>query len=64
MTIKVTLMSESECENLVREATEASKHSLDISAGLFEDAAKCYDKLGDRKKQANTSPLQEIFFLT
>ncbi len=56
-------MPETECEDLVREGTEASKHSLTISAGLFEDAAKCYDHKGDRKKAGQYLTLAGDFFL-
>ena len=63
MTIEVTLMPQSKCEELVREATEASKHSLQISAGIFSDAAKCYDQLGDRKKAGQYLTLAGDFFL-
>ena len=63
MTIEVTIMPQSKCEELVREATEASKHSLQISAGIFSDAAKCYDRLGDRKKAGQYLTLAGDFFL-
>jgi len=63
MTRVVTLMQQSDCEELVREATEASKHSLDVSAAIFEEAAKCYDKLGDRKKAGQYLTLAGDFFL-
>ncbi|MFX1282474.1 MAG: hypothetical protein ACFFB5_02420 [Promethearchaeota archaeon] len=56
-------MQQSDCEELVREATEASKHSLDVSATIFEEAAKCYDKLGDRKKAGQYLTLAGDFFL-
>ncbi|MHA2243586.1 MAG: hypothetical protein ACXADY_01325 [Candidatus Hodarchaeales archaeon] len=56
-------MPQSKCEELVREATEASKHSLQISAGFFVDAAKCYDRLGDRKKAGQYLMLAGDFFL-
>lgn len=60
---KVTRMQPSDCEELVDEATEASKHSLDVSAKIFEDAAKCFDKLGDRNKAGQYLTLAGDFFL-
>ncbi len=56
-------MPKTDCEDLVREGTEASKHSLTISASLFEDAAKCYDDKGDRKKAGQYLTLAGDFFL-
>ncbi|UCE12520.1 MAG: hypothetical protein JSV04_10025 [Candidatus Heimdallarchaeota archaeon] len=56
-------MQQSECEELAQEAMEASKHSLQISANLFEEAAKCYDRLGDRKKAGQYLTLAGDFFL-
>ncbi|UCG02063.1 MAG: hypothetical protein JSW11_21025 [Candidatus Heimdallarchaeota archaeon] len=56
-------MQSSDCEKLVEEATEASKHSLDVSAKIFEDAAKCFDKLGDRRKAGQYLTLAGDFFL-
>ena len=52
-----------DCEKLVNEATEASKHSLDVSAKIFEEAAKCFDKTGDRKKAGQCLTLAGDFFL-
>ncbi|MFW9903991.1 MAG: hypothetical protein ACFFFH_06630 [Candidatus Thorarchaeota archaeon] len=52
-----------DCEKLVKEATEASKHSLDLSAKIFEEAAKCFDKEGDRKKAGQCLTLAGDFFL-
>ena len=56
-------MQTSDCEALVNEATEASKHSIDVSAKIFEDAASCFDKLGDRKKAGQCLTLAGDFFL-
>ncbi|MFX0015771.1 MAG: hypothetical protein ACFFB2_01150 [Promethearchaeota archaeon] len=56
-------MQPSECEELVREATEASRHSLEVSARIFEDAAKCFDKQGDRKKAGQYLTVAGDFFL-
>ncbi|UCG90381.1 MAG: hypothetical protein JSU57_01225 [Candidatus Heimdallarchaeota archaeon] len=63
MSDQVAPMQQSDCEELVREATEASKHSLDVSAAIFEDAAKCYDQQGDRKKAGQYLILAGDFFL-
>jgi hypothetical protein len=52
-----------DCEELLNEATEASKHSLDVSAKIFEEAAKCFDKTGDRKKAGQCLTLAGDFFL-
>lgn len=52
-----------DCEKLVEEAMEASKHSLEVSAKIFEDVAKCFDKLGDRKKAGQYLTLAGDFFL-
>jgi hypothetical protein len=52
-----------DCEELVNEATEASKHSLDVSAKIFEEAAKCFDKTGDRRKAGQCLMLAGDFFL-
>lgn len=56
-------MQQNECEELVHEAMEASKHSVQISATIFEEAAKCYDLLGDRKKAGQYLTLAGDFFL-
>ncbi len=56
-------MSNSDCESFVNEAEDASKHSLEISASLFEDAAKCYDRQGDRKKSGQYLTIAGNFFL-
>ena len=56
-------MSQTNCDELVREATKASKHSLHISAGIFEDAAKCYDRIGDRRKAGQYLMLAGDFFI-
>ena len=56
-------MQTSDCEALVNEATEASRHSIDVSAKIFEDAASCFDKLGDRKKAGQCLTLAGDFFL-
>jgi hypothetical protein len=39
-----------ECATLAKEAESASKHSLDIASSIYEDAAKCYDEEGNRRK--------------
>ncbi|MFX1505365.1 MAG: hypothetical protein ACFFDC_04535 [Promethearchaeota archaeon] len=52
-----------DCEKLLNEATEASKHSLDVSAKIFEEAAKCFDKTGDRKSAGQCLTLAGDFFL-
>ncbi|MHA2303870.1 MAG: hypothetical protein ACXACU_00670 [Candidatus Hodarchaeales archaeon] len=56
-------MSKSDCENFVKEADDALKHSLEIAASLFEDAAKCYDRQGDRKKSGQYLTIAGNFFL-
>ncbi len=53
----------SDCKRLVREGDEASKHSLDIAASLFEEAAKCFDRQGDRKKAGQYLTIAGNFFL-
>ncbi len=40
----------SECEQLAREGDKASQHSLEIAAGIYEDAARCFDQQGVRDK--------------
>jgi hypothetical protein len=47
----------------VREGDEASKHSLEIAASLFEEAAKCFDRQGDRKKAGQYLTIAGNFFL-
>jgi hypothetical protein len=56
-------MNLSDCERLVEEADEASKHSLEIAADIFEDAAKCFDGKGERQKAGKFLTLAGDFFL-
>lgn len=56
-------MGSEECESLVKEAEDTSKHSLDIAAEIFEDAAKCYDKEGNRRKSGQFLTLAGDFLL-
>ena len=53
----------SDCDGLVREGDEASKNSLETAASLFEEAAKCYDRQGDRKKAGQYLTIAGNFFL-
>ncbi|MFX0207911.1 MAG: hypothetical protein ACFFDT_18120 [Candidatus Hodarchaeota archaeon] len=56
-------MKLSDCERLVEEADEASKHSIEIAADIFEDAAKCFDGKGERQKAAQFLTLAGDFLL-
>lgn len=56
-------MPNSDCVQLVKEGDEASRHSLEIAASLFEDAAKCFDRQGDRKKAGQYLTIAGNFFL-
>ena len=60
---KVKIMSNSDCDKLVREGDEASKDSLERAASIFEEAAKCYDRQGDRKKAGQYLTIAGNFFL-
>lgn len=53
----------SECEKLAREGEEASKHSLEIAAGIFEDTSRCFDRQGIRSKAGQYLTLAGDLFL-
>ncbi|MFX0051599.1 MAG: hypothetical protein ACFE8U_09945, partial [Candidatus Hermodarchaeota archaeon] len=56
-------MKLTDCEKLVEEADEASKHSIEIAADIFEDAAKCFDGKSERQKAGKFLTLAGDFFL-
>ncbi|MFX0171278.1 MAG: hypothetical protein ACFE9L_05110 [Candidatus Hodarchaeota archaeon] len=56
-------MKLSDCERLIEEADEASKHSIEIAADIFEDAAKCFDGKSEREKAGKFLTLAGDFFL-
>ncbi|MFW9778621.1 MAG: hypothetical protein ACFFE8_07170 [Candidatus Heimdallarchaeota archaeon] len=43
-------MGSEKCSALANEAEAASKHSLDIASSIYEEAANCFDKEGNRRK--------------
>ncbi|MFX0182192.1 MAG: hypothetical protein ACFE95_03835 [Candidatus Hodarchaeota archaeon] len=56
-------MTLKDCEQLAVEADEASKHSIEIAASIFEDAAKCFDRKGERQKAGQYLTLAGDFLL-
>jgi len=51
------------CEQLVEEAGEATKHSLDMAAGIYQEASKCFDKEGNRIKAGQYLTIAGDFYL-
>lgn len=56
-------MKKSSCNELVIEANKAVDHSLQIAANLYEDAAQCFDRIGDRVKAGQYLTIAGDFFL-
>jgi len=56
-------MALTDCERLAAEADEASKHSIEIAASIFEDAARCFDRQGERQKAGQYLTLAGDFLL-
>ncbi|MFW9855611.1 MAG: hypothetical protein ACFFFG_11150 [Candidatus Thorarchaeota archaeon] len=56
-------MGSEKCSALANEAEAASKHSLDIASSIYEEAASCYDKEGDRRKSGQFLTLAGDLFL-
>jgi len=51
------------CEQLVEEAGTATRHSLDIAAGIYLEASKCFDKGGNRIKAGQYLTIAGDFYL-
>ena len=56
-------MKNNECHKLVMEANKAIDHSLKIASKLYEDAAKCFDRKGDRVKAGQYLTIAGDFYL-
>ncbi|MHA2347701.1 MAG: hypothetical protein ACXACP_13360, partial [Candidatus Hodarchaeales archaeon] len=56
-------MADNECQGLVAEANNAVDHSLKIASKLYEDAAKCFDRIGDRVKAGQSLTIAGDFYL-
>ncbi|MHA2238391.1 MAG: hypothetical protein ACXAB2_08505 [Candidatus Hodarchaeales archaeon] len=56
-------MADNECQGLVAEANNAVDHSLKIASKLYEDAAKCFDRKGDRVKAGQSLTIAGDFYL-
>ena len=52
-----------DCEQLVEEAGTTTRHSLDIAAGIYQDASKCFDKHGNRTKAGQYLTIAGDFYL-
>ena len=52
-----------DCDELVEEASTTTKHSLDIAAGIYQEASKCYDKEGNRIKAGQYLTIAGDFYL-
>jgi hypothetical protein len=51
------------CEKFVEEASTATGHSLDIAAGIYQEASKCFDKEGNRIKAGQYLTIAGDFYL-
>ncbi len=51
------------CEELVEEANTVTGHSLDMAAGIYQEASKCFDKEGNRIKAGQYLTIAGDFFL-
>ncbi|MHA1236363.1 MAG: hypothetical protein ACTSQ9_01735 [Candidatus Hodarchaeales archaeon] len=51
------------CEKLVEEAGTATRHSLDMAAGIYQEASKCFDKEGNRIKAGQYLTIAGDFYL-
>ena len=56
-------MSETNCEQLVLEAEDATSHSLEIAAEIYESTAKCFDSQGNRRKAGQYLTIAGDFYL-
>ncbi len=51
------------CEQLVKEAGTSTIHSLDMAAGIYQEASKCFDKEGNRIKAGQYLTIAGDFYL-